>query len=266
MKNIRNFVVLFTLLPIAAHAAWQAPGVTTQEIETVQVAPATGITATISEPYFSITAADVGKAVAEQFRLQGIEQKADISLSAGAPKTIYTAEHPLKLVVHALQVDTQSHRWQGQANILANGKTETVKPISGTYISMVDVPVLTRQLGRNDIIEASDISTRAVPSQQLRKETVTDASKLIGLSPRAVVSANRPIRMSEVNSPILIKRGDAVEMTYSSPYMSIKATGTALQDGAKGEMIRVKNDKSEKAVSGRVAGAGHIEVNQTSAL
>ena len=42
--------------------------------------------------------------------------------------------------------------------------------------------------------------------------------------------------------------------------------GIALQDGAKGEMIRVKNDKSEKAVSGRVVANGRVEVNTTPAL
>jgi flagella basal body P-ring formation protein FlgA len=251
---------------VSAEAAWQTPAMPTQEMAAAQAAPAVGVTATVSEPYFKITADDVAKAVAEQLQLQAIEEKADVNLAAGLPKVLYTADHPLKLAIHALQVDTQSQRWQGQVYVLANGKTETVKPVSGTYMGMMEVPVLTRQLGRNDVIEASDLTMKAVLKSQLRKETVTDSSKLIGQSPRAVISANRPIRMSEVNSPIVIKKGDAVQMTYTNPYMSLKATGVALQDGAKGEMIRVKNDKSEKAISGRIQGAGHIEVNQSSAL
>ncbi len=249
-----------------AHAAWQTPSVTTQAMAAAEASPAVGITTTVSEPYFKITAEDVAQAVAQQLQLQAIEEKADVTLTVGSPKIIFSADHPLKLTIHALQVDTKSQRWQGQVYVLANGKTETVKPISGTYMGMMDVPVLTRQLGRNDIIEASDLSVKAVLKSQLRKETVTDSSKLIGQSPRAVISANRPIRMGEVNSPIVIKKGDAVQMTYTNPYMSLRATGVALQDGSKGDMIRVKNDKSEKAISGRIQGAGHIEVNQSSAL
>jgi flagellar basal body P-ring formation protein FlgA len=249
-----------------SHAAWQPVGAGAAEMTLAQAQTTQGIMAPARDAYFSITTDDVSRAVAEQLALQAVEQKADVSVAAGIPKIIHSADHPLKLVVHALQIDTQSRRWQAQANILAAGKTVTVKPVSGTYMGMMDVPTVTRQLGRNDVIEASDITMKAFPQAQLRKETITDASKLIGLSPRNMISANRPIRQSEVNSPVVVKKGDAVQMTYTNAYMSIKTTGVALQDGAKGDMIRVKNDKSEKAISGRIQNAGHIEVNDSAAL
>ncbi len=259
-------VSLFLLVANYAQAAWQPAGVPTQEIAAAQAIPAPGITTSVSPAYFNITAEDVGKAIAEQMQQQAVEQKASVTLSPGSPPVLYSADHPLKLSIHSLQIDPQARRWQAQAYILAGGKTETVKPISGTYLALMDVPVLTRQLGRNDVIEQGDIAIKSVPTPQLRKETVTDVKQLIGQSPRAVISANRPIRLSEISSPVVIKKGQAVEMTYTSRYMHIKATGIALQDGAKGEMIRVKNDKSEKAVSGRVESAGHVEVNTNSAL
>jgi flagella basal body P-ring formation protein FlgA len=232
-----------------------------QELAQSQAVPAVGISTSVSNAFFNITADDVGNAVAEQLRLQAIVPKADVSLSAGTPNNIYSADHPLKLVIHALQVDTQARRWQAQANILADGKTISVKPVSGIYTSLIDVPVLNKQLSRTDIIEQSDIATKAIPERLMRKDTVTDVKQLIGQSPRATVSANRPIRVGEISAPLVIKKGDAVQLTYTNPYMSLKASGTALQDGARGDMIRVKNDKSEKAVSGRIAAAGRVEVN-----
>ena len=252
----------------SAHGAWQTPGTPTQVIAAAQNTPAPGIITTItSNPdYFSITTADVSKAVAEQLQLQAVEKKAEVSLAAGTPGVLYSSNHALKVVIHSLQIDTQARRWQAQANILSNGKTETVKPVSGTYIALVDVPVLTRQLSRTDVIEASDITTKTVADRQLRKDTVTEAKLLIGQSPRATISSNRPIRQSEVSAPILIKKGEPVQLTYTNPYMSLRTTGIALQDGALGEMIRIKNDKSEKAVSGRVAANGHVEVNTSPSL
>lgn len=245
-----------------AFAAWESPNISTPQM----AAAAPGVTATISAPnsnaYFTINADDIAAEVANQLRLQAIQPKAEVALAAGLPKVIYSADHPLKLALHALQIDPNSHRWQAQANILAGNKTETVKPISGTYIPLVDVPVVTRQLGHSDVIEAKDITTRAVREQEVRKETALDMKQLIGKSPRAGISPNRPIRLSELAMPAVIKRGDAVQMNYTNAYMSIRATGSALQDGAVGELIRVKNDKSGKAVSGRVTGSGAIEVNQ----
>ncbi len=144
---------------------------------------------------------------------------------------------------------------------MSAGKTEIVKPIAGFYGAMIDVPVLTRQLAQHDVIEEKDIAIRSFPERQLRKDTVTDSKDLIGKSPRSAISPDRSIRMSEIAMPIVIKRGEPVEMTYDTQYMHIKATGVALEDGAKGSLIRIKNDKSEKAVTGRVEGPGHVQVN-----
>lgn len=245
----------------AASATWQTPNAPVQQLAQSQAVPQVGISTRVSQAYFNITAADVNKAVAEQLQLQAIVPKADVGMSTGSPATLYSADHPIKLVVHALQVDTNSRRWQAQANILANGKTETVRPISGTYMALIDVPVLTKQLSRGDIVEAADISIKSISERNIRKDTVTDAKQLIGQSPRATISSNRPIRVSEISAPLVIKKGDTVQMTFTNPFMSLKTNGIALQDGAKGEMIRVKNEKSERAVSGRVAAAGRVEVN-----
>jgi flagella basal body P-ring formation protein FlgA len=251
--------LLVTLIGGSAMAAWETPGATALEMQTAQVVTSSGL----NNNYFSITADDVASEVAKQLKLQAVEANADVSLSAGSPKVIHSANHPLQLTVHALQIDPHAKRWQAQANVRANGKTETVKPISGVYVAMIEVPVLKHQVGRTDVIEATDIHTKLVPERLVRKDTVTDAKQLIGQSPRAVISAARPIRAGEVSSPQLVKKGQPVELTYTSQYMTIKASGTALQDGAQGDLIRVKNDKSEKAVSGRVAASGRVEVNQT---
>lgn len=243
------------IISAPAYAAdWQAAAIA----PTQQAAPTTA-----PASYFQITAEDVEKEVAQQLKLQAVEQDADVSLASNLPRVIYSADHPLELTIHALQIDARSKRWQGQANIRANGQTETVRPVSGTYMPMLAVPVLKQQVGRGDIIEANDITTKHVPERFVRKDTIMQTNQLIGQSPRATITADRPIRLMEVSSPLIIKKGQPVEITYTSTYMTLKATGTALQDGAKGDLIRVKNDKSEKAVTGRVEEAGQVEVNQS---
>lgn len=248
-----------SLASLSAHAAWEVPNTPTDNMNV----PAPGVTATVSNAYFRITQEDVGKAVAEQLKLQAVEQNAEVFLTTGTPGILYSADHPLKVAIHSLQIDATAKRWQAQAYILGNGQTEIVKPVSGTYLSMIEVPIVTRQLGHSDVIEAKDLSTKSFPERQLRKDTVTDPKQLIGQSPRTMITPDRPIRTTEISSPVLIKKGEPVQMIYSNPYMSLKATGTALQDGARGDLIRVKNDKSEKAVSGRVTGSGTVEVNTT---
>lgn len=260
---IYSLLMLSAMLAMPAFAGWETPGAATVNMQTAQVVNSQ---AGVKQDYFQITAEDVGREVANQLKLQGIEQHADVSLGVGQPNVIHSADHKLELTVLALQIDPQSKRWQAQANVRANGKTEVVKPISGTYIPMIEVPVLKHQVSRNDLIEPTDIVTKVVPQRLVRKDTVTDAKQLVGQSPRMGVSPDRPIRMGEINAPQVVKKGQPVAITYTSKYMSLKTSGTALQDGAKGDLIRVKNDKSEKAVSGRVAGDGRVEVNQTETM
>jgi flagella basal body P-ring formation protein FlgA len=247
-----------------AHAAnWKTPA------EAVQLAAIQNGTPLVDETidttprqrYFQITNDDVGKAVAEQMQKQGFRQQVTATLNPAPSTVIYSADHPLKIAIHALQVDTDAKLWQGQVYVIANNKTETVKPIAGRYDATLTVPVLTRQLRSGDVIEATDIEMKSFPERQLRKDTVTSLNAIVGQSPRGMISPGRPLRMAEIIQPTVIKKGDLVEMNYSTPYMHIRATGEALEDGSNGSLIRVKNNKSDKAISARVTAPGQVEVN-----
>lgn len=237
---------------------WQTP----QVIAAAEIAPAVATgSATTAPKFYSITRKDVTSEVARQLQLQGVEKKAIATVSAMEGNVLHSADHPLQLVLHGLQIDPSSHRWQAQANILHGKQTEVTKPISGFYEAVVSVPMLVHQVSRTDVIAATDITMRDVPGRTVRKDTVTDAQELIGKSPRAMISAERPIRSTELTMPVVIRRGELVEMSYSAPFMHIKTTGIAMDDGELGGMLRVKNSKTEKSVSTRVVGAGKVEAN-----
>ncbi len=213
-------------------------------------------------PYFTITKEDVEARVAEQIALDSAEgKKIQATLDPLPNPVLYSADHPLKVTLQALQINPANKRWQAQAYIISNRATETIRPVSGRYEYLVSVPTVKRQLSANDVIEANDITLRDIPERQLRKDTITDAHSIIGKSPLRMISADRPIRAQEVAMPNLIKKGDMVQMSYTTQGMVIRDQGEALQDGATGAMIRVKNSKSGKPLSARVAGAGMVEVN-----
>lgn len=241
----------------SAMAGWQSP----QELA-ANTPVATSSSVSVMPPkFFQITHDDVAGAVAKSMQEQGFKENVKATLSPNGNNVLYSANHPLKLAIHNLQVNPDSHLWQAQAYIISNNSTEAVKPISGRYEAAIMVPVLTRQLDFGDVIEEGDITLRTVSERQLRKDTVTEPRDLIGQSPRRVISPGRSIRSTELSQPLVIRKGDAVNMSFTTPYMNIRATGTALEDGSKGTLIRVKNGKSDKAITARVAGPGRVEVN-----
>ena len=56
------------------------------------------------------------------------------------------------------------------------------------------------------------------------------------------------MRDQEISRPAIIKKDAIVQIRYSSPGMEITTTGQALDDGAKGRMISVRNLSSKKVI------------------
>lgn len=252
----------------SAHAEWQTPA------EAMQVAAATtpeaaaqpAAASATPQAFFTITNKDVEEQVSRQLQSQGFRDGVKATVNPGASSILASADHPLSVVIHALQIDTESKQWQGQAYIMAGSTTESMKPVAGRYDAVVSIPVLTRQLRRGDVVERSDIEMRKIAERQLRKDSITELDQILGKSPLRMISPGRPIRTAEVSSPLLIRKGQTVEMLFTTPYMNIRTTGEALEDGSKGSLVRVQNSTSQKAVSGRVVATGKIEVNLESTL
>lgn len=244
---------------------WQTPAEAVN-IAAVETAPAAAVVATpatiTGQPeFFQITNDDITAAVAEELQAQGIGKGVTATMSPVSGKIFHAANHKLKVAIHALQIDTDAKLWQAQAYVLNGTQTETVKPIAGRYDATVRVPVLTRQLRQGDVIEQGDIEYRTLPERQLRKDTVTDVESILGQSPRRIISSGRPVRSSEITQPTMVKKGQMVEVHYTTPYMMIRTSGEALEDGARNALIRVKNSKTEKAITARVVAAGRVEAN-----
>ena len=79
--------------------------------------------------------------------------------------------------------------------------------------------------------------------------------------------ARRPIPAEQIMSPALVdpakmvNRGEKVMIIAEGPGISIRASGKAMEDGAYGELIRVKNTNSNKVVEGRITAPGLIKVS-----
>ncbi len=78
--------------------------------------------------------------------------------------------------------------------------------------------------------------------------------------------AKRPIPGGQVLSPVtvnpahLVSKGETVSILAEGPGITIRALGVALMDGAMGQVIQVKNTKSNKVVEGRISAPGQIKV------
>jgi flagella basal body P-ring formation protein FlgA len=100
-------------------------------------------------------------------------------------------------------------------------------------------------------IERRDISNIADP--------ITTPEDAVGQMSRRMLRPGDILRGGQLSSPVMVKRGDAVTMIARRDGIEVSTAGEALDAGARGAMVRVKNANSGQVVRMRVAGPGLVE-------
>lgn len=209
---------------------------------------------------FPLAYEEAEEAVGRALSGKGAGDKVSASINGRGNQPLYSHTEPLTVEIRGLKFDKTSTHWSGNLLLVANNQVVTAMPAAGRYDELTEVPVLKRPVKNGEIIRETDIEIRDLPVAQVRVDVVTDIASLIGKSPMHAVSAFRPIRDHEIAMPPLVKKNNIVQMRYQSPGMEITTTGQALEDGAKGTTIGVRNLTSKRVVQAVVEDISSVTV------
>jgi len=123
-----------------------------------------------------------------------------------------------------------------------------VYDVTGSYDEIVSIPTMSVRIPNGTVIKAEDVEYVDIAKHKLRHDTILDKSQLIGKTLKHSKSALRPIRMRDVQQEQLVKRSDNIDIIYETPSITLTAKGIAIDGGAKGDVIRVRNTSSNKIV------------------
>jgi len=124
-------------------------------------------------------------------------------------------------------------------------------PVAGVVKTAERAPVLSRAVERGEIISENDIIY--VEDADLRGgRYARDASALIGKAARRPLRAHAPIRASDVVAPVLVKKGALVTLAYSAEGLKLTHQGVAMNAGAQGDVVAIKNTRSQMVLKGVV--------------
>jgi len=181
----------------------------------------------------------------------GNEVKAKIN-NASDNQEIANAAGRISAEIDNLTIDKTRKTWQ--ANLLLKTDDKNLAPIAlaGRYEEIVQIPVLKRTVKSDEIISEEDIIIDNQTSNRIRNNTIKDIGELVGKSPKRTISGGRPIRIDEIAAPIAIKKGSRVTLLYQSGNLAIKTIGEAMENGSKGDLIKVKNIASKSILQGKV--------------
>ncbi|MGK5011166.1 flagellar basal body P-ring formation chaperone FlgA [Janthinobacterium sp. MDB2-8] len=120
------------------------------------------------------------------------------------------------------------------------------------------VAVTSAPVTANTPLQAGDV-TLARRDVTMVPDSISSLSGAVGLSSRRSLRAGEVLRQGQLAAPMLIKRGSAVNIVARKEQVEVSMAGEAMDPGALGEVIRVRNTTSGTVIRARVVDAGVVE-------
>jgi flagella basal body P-ring formation protein FlgA len=122
------------------------------------------------------------------------------------------------------------------------------------------VVVASRTLGRGELIRRTDLELKPIHADKMPADATTEIVALVGKEARSPLRSGQPISISDVGSPILIHRGDLIEIRVLGGGVSVSTNAKAMSNGAKGELIELETTNPRKRLVARVSDIGIAEI------
>ncbi len=167
---------------------------------------------------------------------------------------------PTSIVLDGLHHDETSGRFRAIMIGTVEGEPRFELPIEGRLRPMVSIAVLSRPIARGELISAADLEWKMVAPDMISKASLTDEAELVGAEARRRLSPGRMLSSRDVGAPRLVQRGQPVRVIYAEGGMRLTALGTARDDGALGDTVRVLNPESRLEIQGVATGPKEVTV------
>ncbi len=123
-----------------------------------------------------------------------------------------------------------------------------------------EVVVASRALHREHILAAGDLILERRDTTDLRNGYFTSVEDALHLRLRRTVAQGTHLSPAAVAKRIAVKRGQRVTLVAGDGALVVRSVGEALSDGATGEVVRVRNSRSQMIVDGVVTEPGVVRV------
>lgn len=209
-----------------------------------------------------ITGTDISDAVENRLRQSGVDGTFIVNFYGESPSIILPERLPPEFEFSSFSFDPATDRFR--AEIVAPAKTQIHKQIelSGTVERLINIPVLNKSLRNGHVITARDIEMISMRIKTLGDDVLVDKNAVIGMTPDRFLVSKKPIRKTDIRAPMMVQRGQRITLVHRSGPLNLSAAGRSMQNGSKGEIIRVVNIDSNKNLQAEIIGDGLAQIIQ----
>lgn len=198
----------------------------------------------------------------EALAAEGVPVPFDVEIAnrSAMAMMVPTGAGPVGVAVRDVTWDARTNRFSATVEAPAGAPNAQRQRLNGHVFSTTRVPVLNRAVSRGEVISERDLDWVDARVDGVRRDIVTDMRQIVGQEPRTQMRAGMPIRAAELQRPVLVPRNSTVTMVVRTPFMRLTTQGRAVEEGGKGDVIRVTNVNSKRVVEAVVEGPGQVVV------
>jgi flagella basal body P-ring formation protein FlgA len=165
----------------------------------------------------------------------------------------------------ALTVKPPKHTdWLGPVlftvRVMVNGAVAKKVTVPANIEAWNDVALTAKPLGKYQTIEKKHIRIKKMNLARVPANAVLTVDQAVGARTVRSIAANTILRSNQIESPPVVERGDVVQVVAESKHMKISIQALAREDGARGDVIRVKNLRSKKTIYAKVVDGRTVQV------
>ncbi len=207
---------------------------------------------------------DVQRQIDEAIKLYVNEEHADRYQDVGVDIQPIDSRLRLSRCDQALQLKHRPrNRTTGRLTfkVTCSGSDSWAIHVPVTVQAFDQVVVSDLPIAKGTHLSPADLRLELMDISRLYSGYFQSLDELDGFVARRPIQAEQVMTPALVNPARMINRGERVVIIAEGPGLSIRATGLAMEDGAFGELIRVRNTSSNKVVEGRISAPGLIKVS-----
>jgi len=186
-----------------------------------------------------VSADEIKKLVQAALANKGLQAGHEIALSKTNLTSHIASADNRNIQIAQTRYNPQGRQFSAIVEVPSDRSSYNRIQVTGSVFEVLEVPVLARSIQRGETIHMSNLEFMKQRRRAIGRNTIIDTSRIVGKTPRRYLQPGKPIRMSDLRMPILVSRGKLVTLTLKNQHMHITAQGSALEDGAIGDVIRV---------------------------
>jgi flagella basal body P-ring formation protein FlgA len=190
---------------------------------------------------------------------QGAAPDCDVSVPGFNPPIVPVSGVSAPVVTQ-MDYERDQGRFTALLSVPVDGMAPIALRISGEVADVIELPVLVTRLSAGAIVGPDDVRMTRVHVASVHAEVARDPSMVIGMQVKRQSQAGAPIPIADLMEPTQVSRGDPVRLRLQVGGLSITGQGLALESGAAGERIRVRNITSQAVLEADVIGPGEARV------